>query len=70
MFCEDIFNLAMTRHWLLLTSPWIQENIVATAMPEQNATGGQQLAHQLIALHRAMSFIWNAGGTSSSKSSR
>ena len=59
MSCERFVDFAMTRHWLPLTGPLVNEDIVSAAMPEQNATGGQKLAHQFVPFHRAMSLISN-----------
>jgi hypothetical protein len=58
VFRQCIVDLAMSRQGLLLASTRIDVDVVPTAMSQQNASGRQQLARQIVALHKAISFIW------------
>ena len=54
---KNIVNLAMSRNRLLLPCCRIEVDIVTAAMPMKYASQFNELANQLAALHKAISFF-------------
>jgi hypothetical protein len=48
---------SMSPQRLLLARAWIDVDVVPTTVPQQNASGRQQLANQIVTLYKAISFI-------------
>lgn len=56
MSSEHIVDFAMPRNRLFLARMRIDEDVVAATVPHENATGRRQSAHQILTIHKAMSF--------------